>query len=197
MGEYRGDDKIHAHESPKVMTLPLIILAALATFGGFVGVPESLGGKSLIADFLNPVFAAAQAKIMPELNSGSISELMLMVITVVAVITSIVYARNKYVVHKDLPAPEGAKIPSIQNIIYHKYYIDESYAALITRPLDKISALLESIMEVKVIDGIVNATGKFTQWVSGKLRLIQTGNVDFYLFAMVIGLVIILFFKMM
>ncbi|HXB11795.1 MAG TPA: NADH-quinone oxidoreductase subunit L [Bacteroidia bacterium] len=197
MGEYRGDDKIHAHESPKVMTVPLMILAALATFGGFVGVPEALGGKSLIADFLNPVFAAAQAKIMPELSSGSISELMLMVITVVAVIMSIVYARNKYVVHKDLPAKEGAKIPAIQNIIYHKYYVDEFYTALITRPLDKISALVESIMEVKVIDGIVNATGKFTQWVSGKLRLIQTGNVDFYLFAMVIGIVLILFFKMM
>jgi NADH-quinone oxidoreductase subunit L len=197
MGDFRGKHDVHAHESPKVMTVPLIILAILSTVGGFVGLPESWGVKSLISDFLHPVFAVAQGKIIPEGSSGSISDMMLMGITVAVVLAAIMYARNKYVMHKDLPAEDGAKIPNIQRIIYHKYYVDEFYAALITRPLDKISVMLESIVEVKIIDNIVNTTGKFTQWVSGKLRLLQTGNVDFYLFAMVIGLVLILFFKMM
>jgi len=104
------------------------------------------------------------------------------------------YARSKYLTHKDLPVADGVRVPSIQKTIYHKYYVDEFYAAVITRPLDKISVMLESIVELKIIDGIVNAFGRFTQWVSGKLRLLQTGNVDFYLFAMVIGIVVILFF---
>lgn len=197
MGEYRGSDKVHAHESPSVMTLPLIILAVLATIGGFVGVPESLGGKSLIAGFLHPVFATAEAKIIAVTSSGSMSDIMLMGLTVVVVIASIVYAHSKYIKHKDLPVADGQKIPSMHSLIYHKYYIDEFYAAVITRPLDRISVLLESVVELKVIDGIVNAFGRFTQWVGSKIRLLQTGNVDFYLFIMVIGLVLILFFKMM
>jgi len=196
MGEYRGSDKIHAHESPSSMTLPLIVLAVLSTIGGWVGIPESLGGKSMIADFLKPVFEGAESKIIAEVSSGSMSELMLMGITVVLVIVSILYARSKYLKHKDLPVADGVKIPSIQKIIYHKYYVDEFYAAVITRPLDKISVMFENIVEIKIIDGIVSALGRFTQWVSGKLRLLQTGNVDFYLFAMVIGIVVILFFSM-
>lgn len=197
MGEYRGSDKVHAHESPSVMTVPLIILAVLATIGGFVGVPESLGGKSLIAEFLHPVFTTAEAKIIAVTSSDSKFELMLMGLTVLVVIASIVYAHSKYIKHKDLPVADGQKIPSIHNIIYHKYYVDEFYAAVITRPLDKISVIFENIVELKIIDGIVNACGRVTQWVSGKIRLLQTGNVDFYLFIMVIGLVMILFFKMM
>ncbi len=60
-GTYRGDEhKVHAHESPKVMTIPLIILAILSTIGGFVGVPESLGGSSQISKFLDPLFHDAQ-----------------------------------------------------------------------------------------------------------------------------------------
>jgi NADH-quinone oxidoreductase subunit L len=197
LGEFRGSDKIHAHESPKVMTLPLVVLAILATVGGYVGVPASLGGKSMIADFLKPVFATAEAKMLPDTTPASLSELMLMGITVVVVLASIAYAHGKYVKHKVVPVEDGGKMTSIQKIIYNKYYVDEFYAAIVTKPLDKISGFLESVVELKVIDGIVNAAGRFTQWVSGKLRLLQTGNVDFYLFAMVIGLVAILFFKMM
>lgn len=195
LGDYRGKADTHAHESPKIMTVPLIILAALSTIGGFVGVPESLGGKSLIAAFLHPVFADARRNII-ELNSGSISELMLMAITVVVVIASIVYARNKYIVHRDLPIEEGEKMARIPIIIYHKYYIDEMYNALITHPLDRISDFMGRVVDLKIIDGTVGAIGKFIQWVSGKLRLMQTGNVDFYLFAMVIGIVLIIFFQM-
>jgi NADH-quinone oxidoreductase subunit L len=197
MGDFRGGEKVHAHESPKVMTIPLIILAVLSTVGGFVGIPESLGGKSLIAGFLYPVFSIAESRIIPEISSGSLSELMLMGITVVVVIASIVYARNKYVAHKDLPQEEGEKLPSIQKIIYHKYYVDEFYTAIITRPLDRLSSFSGRVIEKKIIDNIVNACGRFTQWVGNKLRILQTGNVDFYLFAMVIGIVLILFYKIM
>ncbi len=194
-GEYRGKPDIHAHESPKVMTIPLIILAILSSFGGFLGIPESLGGKSLIASFLQPVFAVAHSNLL-ELPSGSVSDIMLMGITVAVVIASIVYARNKYVVHKDLPIAEGQKMARIPSIIYHKYYIDEIYAAVVTRPLDRASEFLERVFDLKIIDGIVNVIGKLIQWISGKLRLLQTGNVDFYLFAMVIGIVLIIFFQM-
>jgi len=197
-GTYRGDEhKVHAHESPKVMTIPLIILAILSTIGGFVGVPESLGGTSQIGKFLDPVFHDAQAKMLMVENSGGVSEMMLMGITIAVVLASIFLAWYMFVSRKNVPVAEGSKLPFFTNLSYHKYYVDEIYNAVITKPLDKISELLKDIMENKVIDGLVNASGKVTEWVSGLMRFVQTGNVDFYLLAMVIGIACIIFFKLM
>jgi len=197
-GTYRGDEhKVHPHESPKVMTIPLIILAILSTIGGFVGVPESLGGTSQISKFLDPVFQPAQTKMMMVENSSSISEIALMGITVAVVLLSILLAWYMYVSRKRIPSPEGTKLPLLTNVSYHKYYVDEIYNAVITKPLDTISVFLKNILDNKLIDGIVNATGKFTEWVSSLMRFVQTGNVDFYLLAMVIGIACIIFFKLM
>jgi len=197
-GAYRGDEhKVHAHESPKVMTIPLIILAILSTIGGFVGVPESLGGSSQISKFLDPVFHDAQAKMMLVGNSGGISEIALMGITVTVVLASILLAWYFYISRKRVPSHEGTKLPLLTNLSYHKYYVDEIYGTLITKPLDKISELLKDLVDNKLIDGIVNASGKVTEWVSGLTRFVQTGNVDFYLLAMVIGIACIIFFKLM
>jgi len=195
-GTYRGDDKIHAHESPAVMTIPLIILAILSTIGGFVGVPESLGGTSQINKFLDPVFQSA-TKILPAEGASSISEMTLMSITIAVVLGSILLAWYFYISRKKVPLAEEAKLSPIHNLLYRKYYVDEIYNALITKPLDKISDFLDSIVESKFIDGIVNATGKVTEGVSGLMKFVQTGNVDFYLLAMVISVACIIFFKLM
>jgi NADH-quinone oxidoreductase subunit L len=197
-GKYRGDEhKVHAHESPKVMTIPLIVLAILSTIGGFIGVPASLGGTSQISKFLDPVFHDAQAKMMMVENSGGISEIALMGITVAVVLASILLAWYFYISRKRVPSPEGTKLPLLTNLSYHKYYVDEIYSALITKPLDKISVFFKNVVDNAFIDGIVNASGKVTEWVSGLMRFVQTGNVDFYLLAMVIGIACIIFFKMM
>lgn len=198
-GTYRGDEhKVHAHESPKVMTIPLIILAILSTIGGFVGVPPSLGGTSQIAKFLDPVFQPAQAKMMmPVAAASSGSEIALMGLTVVLVLLSIILAWYMYISSKKVPAPEGTKLPVLTNISYHKYYVDEIYNTLITKPLDALSTFFKNIVDNKLIDGIVNATGKITEGISSLMRFVQTGNVDFYLLAMVIGIACIIFLKLM
>ena len=200
-GEYRGGghghNELHAHESPKVMTIPLMILAFLSTIGGVFGVPESLGGSSQISKFLDSVFSQAQMKLMAGEGASNSTQIMLMGITVLAAAVSIWYAYIRYLKNKEVPVAEGTKLPALQNLLYHKYYIDELYSAVITKPLDKLSGFLESIVETRFIDSIVNKTGTLTGWVSGKLRWLQSGNVDFYLFAMVVGIVMILFFKMM
>ena len=196
-GTYRGDEhKVHAHESPKVMTIPLIILAILSTIGGFVGVPESFGGSSQISKFLDPVFHDAIKALLMESSTG-IPEIGLMGFTVIVVLASILLAWYFYISRKRVPSAEGTKLPFLTNLSYHKYYVDEIYSALITKPLDKISELLKDVMDNKLIDGFVNATGKFTEWVSGLMRFVQTGNVDFYLLAMVMGIALIIFFKLM
>jgi NADH-quinone oxidoreductase subunit L len=196
-GTYRGGEhKVHAHESPKVMTIPLIILAILSTIGGFVGVPESLGGSSQISKFLDPVFHDA-IKALPMESPSGIPEIGLMGFTVIVVFASIFLAWYFYISRKRVPSAEGTKLPFLTNLSYHKYYVDEIYSALITKPLDKISELLKDVVDNKLIDGIVNASGKVTEWVSGLMRFVQTGNVDFYLLAMVVGIALIIFFKLM
>jgi NADH-quinone oxidoreductase subunit L len=194
-GEFRGGDKIHPHESPKVMTVPLMILALLSTIGGFLGVPEVLGGSNRIDKFLEPVFKPAQEKMLG--GEGSAPEMVLMVVAVVAAVAAIWYAYKKYVQDKEVPAPEGQRIPALQKVLYNKYYVDEIYSAVITKPLDKISGFLESIVETRFIDSIVNKTGTLVNWIGGLLRYLQSGNVDFYIFVMVVGVVLMIFFKMM
>ncbi|HTA83634.1 MAG TPA: NADH-quinone oxidoreductase subunit L [Bacteroidia bacterium] len=194
-GEFRGGDKVHPHESPKVMTVPLMVLALLSTIGGFLGVPEVLGGSNRIDKFLEPVFKPAQEKMLG--GEGSAPEMILMVVAVIAAVAAIWYAYKKYVQDKEVPAPEGQRIPALQKVLYNKYYVDEIYSAVITKPLDKISGFLESIVETRFIDSIVNKTGTLVNWVGGLLRYLQSGNVDFYIFVMVVGVVLMIFFKMM
>jgi NADH-quinone oxidoreductase subunit L len=194
-GEFRGGDKIHPHESPMVMTVPLMVLALLSTIGGFLGVPEVLGGSNRIDQFLEPVFKPAQEKMLGA--EGSAPEIVLMVVAVVAALAAIWYAYKKYVQDKEVPAPEGQAIPAMQKVLYNKYYVDEIYSAVITKPLDKFSGFLESIVETRFIDSIVNKTGTLVNWIGGWLRQLQSGNVDFYIFVMVVGVVLMIFFKMM
>ncbi|MGP8216851.1 MAG: NADH-quinone oxidoreductase subunit L [Bacteroidia bacterium] len=197
-GDFRGGDKIHAHESPRVMTAPLMILALLSTIGGFVGIPSSLGGTNMIDKFLEPVFKPAQDKMLThEMGASSTSELTIMLITLTAIVIFIFWAYRNYVQKKEVPVPEGQKLPAVQNVLYHKYYVDEIYSAVITKPLDKISGFLESIVETRFIDNIVNKCGALVEWIGGWLRQLQTGNVDFYIFVMVVGVVLMIFFKMM
>jgi len=118
-------------------------------------------------------------------------------ITVAVVLSSIFFAWYKYVSRKNVPVSEETKLPFFTNLSYHKFYVDEIYSALITKPLDKLSGFLKNVVDNAFIDGIVNASGKLTEWVSGLMRFVQTGNVDFYLLAMVVGIALIIFLKMM
>jgi NADH-quinone oxidoreductase subunit L len=72
-----------------------------------------------------------------------------------------------------------------------KWYIDELYDAVIVRPLEGLSKILDKYVERMGIDGIVNGVGKTVRWGSDRVRLIQTGQVGFYIFAMVIGITIL------
>lgn len=197
-GQFRGGDKVHAHESPQVMTVPLMILAVLSTIGGFVGIPASLGGANMIDKFLEPVFSASPIKMLSvEGGAPAVSEITLMIITVLIILAFICLAYRKYIQGKEVPTPEGQPIPAMQKVLYNKYYVDELYSAVITKPLDKISGFFESIIENKIIDNIINKLGTLVEWIGGWLRQLQTGNVDFYIFVMVVGVVLMIFFKMM
>jgi NADH-quinone oxidoreductase subunit L len=191
--KFRGTEaqKHHLHESPSSMTLPLIVLAVLSAVGGFMGVPELLHGSHRLKAFLAPVFAASTARVQHAELSHS-TEILLIVITLALTALVILVATRRYISKQAVPAPENAELSFLHRLVYNKYYIDELYDSLIVKPLYALSRLFHQVLELRVVDGIVNAVGKGTVWSGKTVRLIQTGNVGFYIFAMVAGIIVLL-----
>jgi NADH-quinone oxidoreductase subunit L len=189
-GTYRGthhaEEKIH--ESPSSMTFPLIVLAVLSAVGGAIGIPEALGGHHWLSGWLAPV--------IPQ-HAGAedfATEYILMAVSVIGVVISIIIAYVKYVKQNHVPVADEAKRTALANLSYHKFYIDEIYDMLIRRPLDAISRFFYKVFDQKIVDGIVNGLGWSTSEASKGVRLLQSGNVGFYIFMMVAGIISLLLY---
>jgi NADH-quinone oxidoreductase subunit L len=194
-GEFRGteEQRHHLHESPASMTLPLIGLAILSAVGGFMGAPMFVG-KHFLADYLAPIFTYSKQILPaafttePEHNT----ELMLMGISVLVAVIGIVLAYVQYVARAQRPAEDDAQRSAPENLVYHKYYIDELYDTLIVKPVMALSTGLYKFVENGIIDPIANGVGRVTLAGGQLLRNVQTGSVETYLILMVIGIVLIL-----
>jgi NADH-quinone oxidoreductase subunit L len=189
-GKFRGthEQEHHLHESPASMTVPLVILAILSIVGGFIGVPEALGGHHWLEHFLAPVFEKSTALlVVPELSKST--EITLMCISVGGALLAILYAYVKYIKNAHVPAKDTEERPALVDISYHKFYIDELYDTIIRKPLDALSVFFYKVVDRLGIDGFVNGLGKGSIEASKGLRLLQTGNVGFYIFMMVVGII--------
>ncbi len=192
-GESRVEPEVehHIHESPKVMTIPLTILAILAVIGGFVGVPEILGGSNHFEHFLEPVFAGA-AEHLHFAHPPLTTEYILMGISVLAALGGIGFAYLMYI-KKSISAEAMAnRFKGIYTLLYNKYYVDEIIEATILNPIVNFSRWLWKGFDDRVIDGLVNLSAKIMLLISLIIRRIQTGYVQNYASIMVIGVLIIL-----
>ena len=181
-GSFRGteDQRHHLHESPYAMTIPLMILAVLSIIGGYVGIPEILGGHNLINSYLSSVVTN-----FGEHHLAESTEYMLMSVSVVAAVLMIIVA---YIVNRK---PNFAENKGFAKLLENKWYVDELYDAIIVRPIGALSNVLDKFAEKKGIDGIVNGVGKTVKWGGDRLRLLQSGQVGFYIFIMVLGIVVL------
>lgn len=178
----------HIHESPWTITIPLILLAVLATFGGFLNFPNVFGGEQKLHEFLLPVFSSS-SKILPLTELSHMEELMTMGIAILLAVAAIGLAYHYFIskidFNKLLASPRGL----IQNVLSQKFYVDEIYDAVITQPLQKISEVLYKIIDIKWIDGIVNDYGFVVRESSSKFRFIQSGFITQYILSMIIGII--------
>jgi NADH-quinone oxidoreductase subunit L len=188
--KFRGtSEKMHhMHESPKVMTIPLMILALLSVIGGFIGIPEVLGGNHALHQFLNSVFVDTGSG--PGLSHSL--EWMLIAATVAGAFLMIAFAWSRFARQNQVPAVDTASRPVLAKLFLNKWYFDEIYDALIVKPLYRLSVFFHRVLDVKAIDGLVNGFGNLAMWTGGRLRYIQTGNIGFYLTVMVLAVVAIL-----
>ena len=196
-GSFRGthEQEHHLHESPPSMTIHLIVLAILSTIGGFMGVPEALGGHHWLDHWLEPVLSKSVAqtgKMFIAINT----ERMLMAVSVGGAIIALIYAYIKYVKQADVPVADDAERPALVKLSFNKFYIDELYDAIIRKPLDALSVFFYKVIDKMGIDGIVNGLAQGPMEAGKGLRLLQTGNVGFYLFMMVIGIIAVLIYSL-
>ena len=188
-GKFRGthEQEHHLHESPSAMTIPLIVLATLAVFAGFLGIPEVFKADShWLKNFLAPVFAesAQRAEAGAELSHGS--ELALMFGVVLMILGVIVWAWRKFSAYEKTDAPETGLGKAMQD----KWYVDEFYEAIVNRPIRALSSFLDRVVERSGIDAAVNGVGRAVQYGSRQLRLLQSGQVGSYILIMVVATVL-------
>jgi NADH-quinone oxidoreductase subunit L len=181
-GTFRGthDQEHHLHESPAAMTFPLIILAILAVIGGYVGLPEVFSEHHLLNEYLAPVVNNFGLH-----HLSHETEWMLMGLSVGLVVVMIIlaYVRTK--------KPDFKENTGIAKVLENKWYVDELYDNAIVKPIKGLSVAMDKYAERSGIDGIVNGIGRLVNWGSSRMRLIQNGQVGTYIFAMVVGVVIL------
>jgi NADH-quinone oxidoreductase subunit L len=158
-GEPRGHH--HPHESPFVMTGPLMVLAVGSLFGGFLSVPKWL------------------APMLPMPEGGE--EPVLMYISVAFGLAGIAIAYLFYVVKPSLPESLADSLGGLYKLVYNKYFVDEIYDATIVHPIEEGSAaVLWRGMDAGLIDGTVNGIARRSRGVGNVLRLLQGGNIRGY-----------------
>jgi NADH-quinone oxidoreductase subunit L len=175
-GELRATPEVaaHVHESPAVMTVPLIVLALLSIGGGWVGLPEGWLWGPAIGRFLAPATGH------PHLEHGAVGEGTLMVVATGMAALGAGLAWLFYLRRPELPAQLAARLQGLYSLLAGKYWIDEIYDAFIVRPYVRFSGMLWRVIDQGLIDGAVNGTAAFVV-VNGQLwRLAQTGNVQHY-----------------
>lgn len=213
-GEARSDAAKHAEESPKVMTVPLMVLAVLSVAGGALNLPFK--GFHQLGHWLEYTLGEVEALPLDLQVAGISTALALLAIF----ISWLIYGRNPLKAGQPDPLkkPLGFVFTGMEN----KWFVDEGYGVLILTPFKKLSQFLADVIDwrfwhdfvhdtviagtynwisevvlsryadQKGIDTFFNSWGSFTQWLSGNVRRIQNGFVRSYALSVLLGVVLIL-----
>ena len=189
----------HIHESPKSMTVPLMILAFCSIFAGWLGWPHSLGGNDRFAKFLDPVFAREATVLQAEGKVGQLAagekeeehtsgtEYGLMFLSVAAGFVGWGMAWRSYRhADKGYAEPLAAAAPPLYAALYNKWYVDEAYDYVFTGRRKIGDARLGVLglgdasewFDVHVVDGAVNGAGWSTRIVSSISKWFDTWIID-------------------
>jgi NADH-quinone oxidoreductase subunit L len=187
-GESRVDPHVahHIHESPPVMTIPLMILAFLSLVGGFVGFPI-IEGAHRFKEFLSPSITPVGHGAHPPVSL----ELGLMAFSMAVAGIGIYTAYKLYMARPELPGWLAEKFRVPYDLIYNKYYVDEIYDTIVVEPIKSGSTLLWTKVDDKVVDGAVNGSAGTVAWLSAHLRRLETGFVQNYALAIVLGVTLV------
>jgi NADH-quinone oxidoreductase subunit L len=185
-GVNRSSEEVrhHLHESPLLMTIPLMILAVAATFGGFLGFPHFIGGHA-IPNYLEHLLSG----IVPaNLGHGTLAMEWGLLLVSVAIALGCLYAAHLIFSKKPAEEKQGA----LTDFLYNSYYINELYETVFVRPLSKFSAFLWKVVDVLIIDGTVLLTAKASRLGGRTIRVIHTGRLEHYLAGLMVGMLVLM-----
>ena len=193
--------KSHLHESPKSMTVPLMILAVLSIVGGWIGMPHIFfGATNYFEHWLEPIISHGTPVAEHAMLSGGGEtgmEITLMAVSVVLVLVSIFLAYLFYNKKTELATSFADKLSGLKNTLLNKYYVDEMYGAVVVRPVIYFSLFLWKVFDVVIIDGFVNGMATIYNDISETVRTGQTGRVRTYATIFVVGVVLLIAFMVM
>jgi len=176
----------HVHESPPVMTFPLVVLAVLATVGGWVGLPHGWLWGNPFVHYLEPSVAS-----LPEAAHGGLhaSPLLLMLLTSTIAVLGIAAAWAMYGRPGDVAGRMLARARGLHELLFHKWWVDELYDLLVVRPYVALSNGFWKLVDSRIIDGAVNGIGTLFVAAGRTGRLAQSGLAQSYLVLMLLGAV--------
>ena len=179
----------HPHESPKVMTVPLIILGILTVFGGFLNIPSLFGGSSGFSHFLE---SSIQVNISEEISHATETGLILFSLALLGLVIYLAY--RTFVSKAMIPQGDDEPIPFFGRLIHNKFYIDEIYSSTFEKPFGRLSGFLFRKVENTILNPAIDGIGAATSAFGDLVRKLQKGNMSFYLFTMVAGILLFIIF---
>ena len=183
LGEARTEKAKHAHESPKVMTLPLLALAVFAVIGGFIGITNNYGSQFTAE---HETLSVAQQALEPLHN------IIPMLLGIGAVVVGLLAAFALYKNTATDPLP--AKLGRLATAMKNRFYFDEIYEATFIRAHDLIATICDVIDRWIVEGACIGFLRGGTDLTGRGLRLLQTGNLQTYAFLFVLGVALLLYF---
>jgi NADH-quinone oxidoreductase subunit L len=179
----------HIHESPRVMLVPLVILAVLSLAGGWINWPVALGGSQRFDRFLAPVLSVQAEEAAVARHS---TELMFAGISVLVALAGLFLAWLFYYKRRDLPEKIATALDGLYTLVRDKYYVDEAYNVLFVRPLIEGSTrLLWRAIDAGTIDAVVNDSADAARHTSDNLRRMQSGLLRSYAGWIVFGAAVV------
>ncbi|MGQ9584498.1 MAG: NADH-quinone oxidoreductase subunit L [Anaerolineae bacterium] len=173
-----------AHESPRIMAVPLVILALLALVGGYIGIPH----LSWVEGWLEPAFHGSVAGHA----AGGVTEWVLMALSALVALGGVALAYYLYVVNPKLPVKLGKDYSFIYEVLSNKYWIDELYAMVIVNPLRDLGQWIAGFFDPRVVDGAVNGVAWLTGQGGQGVSRLQSGYLRHYAVALLLGAVLVL-----
>ena len=182
-GTSRAEESVQSriHESPPAMTVPLIVLALGSITAGWVALPSR--------DVWDPWLQAVLRAGNPVEHGAAVNETLLVGLTVAIAVIGIALAYFVYGRQRRI-AEEGP----LWRVLAHKYYIDELYDFLFVRPFTAAANWLARAFDPRLVDGAVNGIAGLVRGISASGRRLQSGNVQHYLFAFLLGTILIFVF---
>ncbi|HEY4415661.1 MAG TPA: NADH-quinone oxidoreductase subunit L [Verrucomicrobiae bacterium] len=182
-GQEKTKAASHAHESPLVMTLPLVVLAVFAAIGGFIGIANNYGSQ-FVAD--HETLSLTQQLLEP------LHTPIPMLIGIGVALVGIFLAFALYKNAKSDPLP--AKLGRLSTAMKNRFYFDEIYEATFIRAHDTIAAFCGAIDRFLLEGFVIGVIRGGTDLTGRGLRLLQTGNLQTYAFLFVLGVALVLYF---